>query len=112
MIVLIYLIMVRLEKCTGGCSMMVVSARVQEFGKIVMGGNILVGGVVWRVTMFLICEMCKFSSPYPVSDGADEDNLYKCRKYLPTANDENKRAVFPIVPFDSECGDYRKKMVG
>lgn len=59
--------------------------------------------------MFLICNICKHSVSFPQSEGAPEDDLYKCRKEIPTPQ-KNQIADFPIVPADWECNNYQKEM--
>ena len=59
--------------------------------------------------MFLVCGVCKHSTPYPVSEGAPEENLLKCRKTFPEA-DKDRMATFPTVKEDWECNNYQKEM--
>ena len=59
--------------------------------------------------MFLTCSMCKHSTSFPQSEGAVEDDLYKCRKDIP-APDQNRRGDFPVVHKDWECNNYQKEM--
>ena len=62
--------------------------------------------------MFLTCSICKHSTEYPVSEGAPEEDLFKCRKTIPSPPnpDKNQTANFPIVEAGWECDNYQKKM--
>ncbi len=61
--------------------------------------------------MFLTCNICKHSIEFPVSEGAPEEDLFKCRKTFPSPGDKDKMASFPIVDADWECSNYQREMI-
>ena len=61
--------------------------------------------------MFLTCHICKHSTSFLVSEGAPEDNLYKCRKDIPVSSSSGSQpGDFPVVEADWECNEYQKEM--